>query len=130
MDEERGRHVAENRAELRTNIFIELGLPDSSTPSRAGYTGKQCIGAKFTSDPSFSAGVHVNRLMVYASFIYPSLLGASCWVHPNVTWDMTTSPLIAFFISTIEEVMVDKSLLNFTISCFNTMANDGKIPFS
>lgn len=43
---------------------------------------------------------------------------------------MTTRPLMAFFNSVMDDTMDDNSLLNFTISCLRTMANDGNSPLS
>lgn len=37
---------------------------------------------------------------------------------------------MALLSSEMEEVMADSSRLNFTISCFSTMASDGRRPFS
>ncbi len=43
---------------------------------------------------------------------------------------MTTSPLMAFLSSLMDATIAVRSLLNFTISCFSTMASDGSSPFS
>lgn len=43
---------------------------------------------------------------------------------------MTTSPLMAFLSSVMDDTIVERSLLNFTISCFRTMASEGSSPFS